>query len=67
MKDIRLKLEKLETKIGLSKNSLVVIEQINANTLKYRNKLYEIPQSLTVSEYLDKKFPGKKIIIDDIY
>lgn len=67
MKDsIKIKLSKLENKIGLNKKSLIVIHLIDPNTLKYRDKLYEIPTGMNVSEYLRKKFPDNKIILDDI-
>lgn len=67
MKNIKEKIDKLEEKLGVNKKKLIVIHQIDKNTLKYRNKLYEIPQGLSVSEYLKKKFAGKKIILDNIY
>lgn len=67
MKDIKLKLEKLENRIGINKKFAIVIHQIDKNTLKYRNKLYDIPKGISVSDYLQQKFLGKKIILDDIY
>jgi hypothetical protein len=67
MKDsIKIKLSKLEQKLRMNKNFILVIHQINENTLKYRDKLYEIPTGMNVSEYLRKKFPDNKIILDDI-
>lgn len=68
MKDsIKIKLSKLEQKLRINKNSLIVIHQINANTLEYRGKLFAIPEGMNVCEYLKRKFVGKKVILDDIY
>ena len=67
MKDsIKLKLSKLENKIGLNKNFTIVIHQIDNNTVKYKDKLYEIPKGIEIIDYLKQKFAGKKIIFDDI-
>ncbi len=67
MKDsIKLKLSRLENKIGLNKNFAIVISLVDSHTVKYKDKLYEIPKGIDVSDYLRQKFSGKKIIFDDI-
>ncbi len=67
MKDsIKLKLSKLENKIGLNKNFSIVIHLIDSHTVKYKDMLYEIPKGIEITDYLKKKFAGKKIIFDDI-
>lgn len=66
MKYIKQKLEKIENKIGLNKNFAIVISLVDSHTVKYKNKLYEIPKGIDVSDYLRQKFSGKQIIFDNI-
>lgn len=66
MKYIKQKLEKIENKIGLNKKSLIVIHLIDPNTVEYKDKLYEIPKGIEITDYLRQKFEGKQIIFDDI-
>lgn len=66
MKYIKQKLEKLENKIGLNKNFAIVISLVDSRTVKYKDKLYEVPKGIEITDYLRQKFSGKQIILDDI-
>jgi len=67
MKNVITRMAKIEKRIGINKKFTVLIRQIDEGTLQYRDKLYKLPEGISIGDYLKKKFAGRKIILDDIY
>ncbi|MEO8232964.1 MAG: hypothetical protein ABI638_11820 [Ignavibacteriota bacterium] len=50
----------------MKKKFAVYVRMLNSNTLKHKKKIFVIPEGITVSQFLKKKFAGKKVILDNI-
>jgi len=61
------RLEEVENKLNLNSNPVIVIRQIDEHTLKHGGKKYEIPRGVDISDFINKKFKGRKVILDDIF
>lgn len=61
------RLEEIENKLNLNSEHTILIRQLDEHRVKYEGKEYEIPKGVNVSDFIKKKFKGRKIILDDIF
>lgn len=61
------RLEEIEDKLNINSDSVIIIRQLDEHRIKYEGKEYEIPEGVNVSDFINKKFKGRKVILDDIF
>lgn len=61
------RLEEIEDKLNLNSDSVIIIRQLDEHTLMHEGKEYKIPDGVNVSDFIKKKFKGKRVILDDIF
>lgn len=61
------RLQEIESKLNINSDSTILIRQLDEHTLKHEGKEYKIPEGVYISDFINKKFKGKKIILDDIF